>query len=50
MRNYSGIKYQLQRLNTELVYFGIIKSLEEKKGVNIEKPVTLKEITNKNKK
>jgi hypothetical protein len=32
---YTGIKY---RLNTELVYFGILKkSFEEKKGDNIEK-------------
>jgi hypothetical protein len=36
--NYSGIKYQLQGLNTEVVhYFGIKKTIEEKKWVNIEK-------------
>jgi hypothetical protein len=35
IHNYTGIKYQLQGLNTELVYFGIKKSIEEKKGVNI---------------
>jgi hypothetical protein len=33
----------LQDLNTELVYFGILKkSIEEKKGINIEKYVEKK--------
>jgi hypothetical protein len=40
--NINYIKYQLQGLNTELVYFGISKTIEEKKGVNIEKHVILK--------
>jgi hypothetical protein len=41
LHNNTGIKYQLQGLNTELhvVYFGIKKTIEEKKGVNIDKHV-----------
>jgi hypothetical protein len=35
--NYTGSTSSLQ--NTEPVYFGIKKSIEEKKGVNIEKYV-----------
>jgi hypothetical protein len=42
IQNYARIKYQLQGLNTDLVYFGIKKSIEEKKGVNIGKYVEKK--------
>jgi hypothetical protein len=44
IHNYTGIKHQLG-LNTELVYFGIKKSMEEKKGVKILKSTSKKMYT-----
>jgi hypothetical protein len=45
MHNYTGIKYQLQGQNTELVYFAIKKINWRKKGLilkNMSKKITHK--------